>query len=145
MARSTHPRSGSVSAMAMTDELGETDRSAVEVLVQLGLSGYEARAYVALVRFGRGRGADIAREAHLPRQRIYDVLDSLAMHGIVEVVRGRPSIFTAVAPQRAFRILLARQREALARLEDRTRAVVADLTRQHENACCTDAPFGEDT
>jgi sugar-specific transcriptional regulator TrmB len=46
-------------------------------LQNLGLNGYEASAYVALTRRGRATGAEVARLAGLPRQRIYDVLDGL--------------------------------------------------------------------
>ena len=59
-------------------------------LLNLGLNRYEAGAYVALTRRGRATGAEVARIAGLPRQRIYDVLDGLVGRGLATVEPGRP-------------------------------------------------------
>src|SRR5437764_7680535 len=86
-------------------------------LVDLGLTGYEAGAYVALTRRGRATGAEVARLAGLPRQRIYDVLDGLVGRGVATVEPGRPAYYTAVAPDRAVGMLVESHRAALAGLE----------------------------
>lgn len=39
-------------------------------LVDLGLTGYEASAYLPLTRRGQATGAEVARLAELPRQRV---------------------------------------------------------------------------
>jgi sugar-specific transcriptional regulator TrmB len=49
----------------------------------LGLSGYEARVYLALLRLGRAQPREVAREAGVPQQRVYDVLRSLEWRGLV--------------------------------------------------------------
>ncbi len=49
----------------------------------LKLGGYEARVYMALVRLGEAAPAEIAQVAGVPRQRVYDVLKSLAARGLV--------------------------------------------------------------
>jgi hypothetical protein len=46
-------------------------------LVDLGLTSYEARTYLALLRRHGLVAADLGREAGVPRQRIYDVLAGL--------------------------------------------------------------------
>jgi len=48
----------------------------------LGLSSYEARAYLAVLR-GVRRPRDVAREAGVPLQRVYDVLARLEERGLV--------------------------------------------------------------
>ncbi len=48
----------------------------------LGLSSYEARAYLAVLR-GAHRPRDVAREAGVPLQRVYDVLARLEERGLV--------------------------------------------------------------
>ena len=45
-------------------------------LSQLGLTSYEAKAYLALIRRGSSTGSEVARVGELPRQRVYDVLAS---------------------------------------------------------------------
>ena len=57
-----------------------TSRS-VNELTQLGLTTYEARAYVALLGRDSFTAAQVSRQAGLPRQRIYDVLGSLVEKG----------------------------------------------------------------
>jgi HTH-type transcriptional regulator, sugar sensing transcriptional regulator len=97
-------------------------------LVDLGLTGYEASAYLALTRRGRATGAEVARLASLPRQRIYDVLDGLVNRGLASVEPGRPARYRAVAPEEAVGSLLAAQRAELERLEREAARAVARLT-----------------
>ena len=97
-------------------------------LQNLGLNGYEAGAYVALTRRGRATGAEVARLAGLPRQRIYDVLDGLVGRGLATVEPGRPAHYTAVAPDQAIGMLVEAHRAALAGLEQDAAQAVALLT-----------------
>jgi sugar-specific transcriptional regulator TrmB len=97
-------------------------------LVDLGLTGYEASAYLALTKRGRATGAEVARLASLPRQRIYDVLDGLVTRGLASVEPGRPARYQAVAPEEAVGSLLAAQRAELERLEREAAQAVARLT-----------------
>ncbi len=63
----------------------------------LGLSSYEARAYLAVLR-GTRRPRDVAREAGVPLQRVYDVLARLEERGLVAREAGG---FVAVSPREA--------------------------------------------
>jgi sugar-specific transcriptional regulator TrmB len=65
----------------------------------LGLSSYEARAYLAVLR-GTHRPRDIARESGVPLQRVYDVLARLEERGLVART---PDGFYAVEPREAMR------------------------------------------
>jgi sugar-specific transcriptional regulator TrmB len=97
-------------------------------LQNLGLNGYETSAYVALTRRGRATGAEVARLAGLPRQRIYDVLDGLVGRGLATVEPSRPAYYTAVAPNHAIGMLVEAHRAALAELERDAARAVALLT-----------------
>ncbi len=97
-------------------------------LVDLGLTGYEASAYLALTRRGRATGAEVARLAGLPRQRIYDVLDGLVARGIASVEPGRPARYTALSPEEAVGVLIAAHRQQLERLEREAAEAIARLT-----------------
>src|SRR5256885_9523613 len=103
------------------------DRDA-QRLVELGLTGYEASAYVALTRRGRSTAAEVARIAQLPRQRIYDVLDALVARGLATVESGRPARYAAAAPEDALGRLLERHRAQLQQLERDVADTVARLT-----------------
>src|SRR5579863_6869612 len=46
-------------------------------LQTMGLNAYEARSYLVLVGHPRFKALELAARAHVPRQKIYEVLDSL--------------------------------------------------------------------
>jgi sugar-specific transcriptional regulator TrmB len=96
-------------------------------LVELGLTGYEASAYLAMTRRSRATAAEIARLAELPRQRVYDVLDALVSRGLANATPGRPARYTAVPPDDAVATLLATHRERLELLERNAAETVARL------------------
>ena len=106
-------------------EVGAID---VDALVGLGLTGYEAQAYVALTRRARATGAEAARLAGVPRQRIYDVLEGLVARGLASVEPGRPARYAAVPPEEAVGSLLAEHRSRLDRLERETADTIARLS-----------------
>jgi sugar-specific transcriptional regulator TrmB len=74
----------------------------------------------------------VARLASLPRQRIYDVLDSLAARGFATVQPGRPTLYAAVEPAAALQRLLDERRAGLETLERDAADVVARLTPAFE-------------
>src|SRR5919199_532457 len=54
----------------------------VHGLVQLGMTRYEAKAYLTLIQRESYAASELANEAGIPRQRIYDVLNSLVSRGL---------------------------------------------------------------
>ena len=68
-------------------------------LAELGLTTYEAKVYLALVRREVSSAADVARLAGIPRQRIYDVLASLVQRGLASERPGKPTRYAAVSPE----------------------------------------------
>jgi sugar-specific transcriptional regulator TrmB len=103
-------------------------RVIADQLVRLGLTSYEARAYVSLVRRDSFTAAQIARTAGLPRQRIYDVLASLVEKGLASARPGTVVKYAALAPELAVDRLVASKRAELAALEGDARDVIGNLT-----------------
>jgi HTH-type transcriptional regulator, sugar sensing transcriptional regulator len=101
-------------------------------LTRLGLTTYEARAYAALVRRESFTAAQVARQAELPRQRIYDVLGSLVHKGLASARPGATVKYGAVAPELAIERLMGLQRERLAELERDAGAVLDALNPEYE-------------
>ena len=93
------------------------DIATVERLVRLGLTTYEARTYVTLVRRDSFTAAQIARTAGLPRQRIYDVLASLVEKGLASARPGTVVKYAALAPDLAVERLVASRRSEMSALE----------------------------
>jgi len=116
-------------------------QSAASPLVSLGLTGYEASAYVALTRRVSATSSEVARLAGLPRQRVYDVLDGLVRRGLASLEPGRPARYRAVAPGDAVAALLADHRASLERLERDAVEAVALLTPAYHDGRNTDNPL----
>ena len=82
-------------------------------LQQLGLNAYEARSYLVLLGHPRFKALELAPRAHVPRQKIYEVLDSLVEKGFARVVQDRTKLFSAVEPLLAVPAWLARKRQLI--------------------------------
>ncbi|WP_136689180.1 TrmB family transcriptional regulator [Halorhabdus amylolytica] len=77
-----------------------SEQSAIEILQDLGLTEYQSRAYLAAVKLGRGRPADLAEESGVPQARIYDVIDDLQDADLIEVYdKPEGKEVTAPSPQ----------------------------------------------
>ncbi len=86
-------------------------------LTGLGLTTYEARAYIALLGRDSFTAAQIAKRAGLPRQRIYDVLGTLVEKGLASARPGGVVKYAAVAPELGIERLVAIRRDELRRME----------------------------
>jgi sugar-specific transcriptional regulator TrmB len=93
-------------------------------LKQIGLNAYEARSYLVLMGHPRFKALELAARAHVPRQKIYEVLDSLLEKGFAQMVQERTKLFSAVEPSLA----------VPSYLERRTRAMQQELMEQQLQA-----------
>jgi sugar-specific transcriptional regulator TrmB len=98
----------------------------VEGLMQLGLTEYEARAYVAIVSIHEGGISEISQQSGMPRSRVYDIMERLAKKGFVEVGGTKPLRYRAVDPDK----VTDRLRMELVRTADSVRSELKDLKRQ---------------
>ena len=92
---------------------GSTERrtgEAVGLLVELGLTLNEARAYAALLRLGTATATEVARNAGVPRQKVYDTLRTLEERGFLRSDAVGVTAHTPVPPEEALGAWL-RQRE----------------------------------
>ena len=99
----------------------------VAQLTRLGLTSYEAKAYLTLIRRDSFTAAQVARQSGLPRQRIYDVLGSLVQKGLAAARPGTVVKYAATPPELAIELLLAAHREQLDQMERDARQMVTDL------------------
>lgn len=100
----------------------------IDGLTELGLTRYEAQSYLALIGRGDASPADVARLAGLPRQRVYDVLASLAERGLVtQSPDNGARRYRARPPDEVTRTLLAVRRRELDVLTEHAAAVTERL------------------
>src|SRR6266545_6067521 len=98
----------------MTKELPEIDFQRFwRRLQQIGLNAYEARSYLVLLGHPRFKALELAARAQGPRQKIYEVLDSLVEKGFAQVVQEKTKLFSAVEPGLAIPSYLSRKRQTL--------------------------------
>src|SRR5512140_3967995 len=117
----------------MTEELAQVEfQRSCRRLQQLGLNAYESRSYLVLVGHPRFKALELAARAHVPRQKIYEVLDSLVEKGFARVIQDRTKLFSAVPPEQALPAYLSRRAHALeAELAEQNKAasgLLNDLT-----------------
>jgi predicted DNA-binding transcriptional regulator len=99
----------------------------VHGLVELGLTRYEAKAYLTLIQRESYAASELAIEAGIPRQRIYDVLNSLVSRGLARDWPGPVTRYAATDPQGAVERLVTVQRQALRALESQSSALASQL------------------
>ena len=96
-------------------------------LTRLGLTSYEAKAYLALIRRDSSTAAQVARLSGVPRQRIYDVLASLVEKGLASSRPGSVVKYAPTAPDHAVGGLVIRQREELDAIETQAKQMIEHL------------------
>lgn len=79
--------------------------SAAEALVQLGLTEYEAKCFVALVRVEQGTAKEVSQLSDVPRSRVYDTVERLHRRGLVDVQQSEPRQYRAVSKKEALKRL----------------------------------------
>lgn len=122
----------------MTGELQEVDFQRLwRKLQNVGLNAYEARAYLAMVGQTPCKALALASRARVPRQKIYEVLDSLIEKGFAVVQRDKTKVFSAVTPGLAIpSYILQRGRRAQQELQEQARlanGLVEDLAAAQRN------------
>ena len=99
----------------MTINIEERLRRALR---NLGLTDYEMRAYISLLKAGKLTASELSEAAGVPYSKIYDVLESLKKKGWIRGEGGRPAKFYARPPKVALDINRMRIESELKRCEE---------------------------
>ena len=75
----------------------DSQATAIEALEEFGLSAYAARTFVALAGLGSGTAKDVADVSDVPRTRVYDAVEELGDHGLVDVQHSTPQEFWPIS------------------------------------------------
>ncbi|WP_406534380.1 TrmB family transcriptional regulator [Methanobrevibacter sp.] len=70
----------------------------IHVLKGIGLTMYEAQAYVTLTSLISSTASEISEKSGIPRSKIYDVLKGLINKNFIEVEDGRPLTYNVKSP-----------------------------------------------
>ena len=98
----------------------------IQVLKGMGLTMYEAQAYVTLTSLISSTAFEVSEKSGIPRSKIYDVLKGLAKKNFIEVEDGRPLTYNVKSPVE----VLSKQKEKInSEIDD----AITRLTYIYEN------------
>lgn len=80
------------------------EKRIIASLAELGLSNYEARAYLSLLRHHPSHGHEISRESGVPGPKIYETLNRLVEKGLVYPVGQDPTKYEPLPPEEFLRV-----------------------------------------
>src|SRR5215208_4349560 len=117
----------------MAEELPDVDFQRFwRRLQQLGLNAYESRSYLVLLGHPKFKALELAARAHVPRQKIYEVLDSLVEKGFAQVIQEKTKLFSAVEPDLAIPGYLSRREDAMRQeLADHSRLANGEVESEY--------------
>ena len=98
----------------------------ISTLKGIGLTMYEAQAYVTLTSLIQASADEVSKSSGIPRSKIYDVLKKLSEKDFIEIEDGRPLTYVVKSPVE----VLSREKEKIdSQIED----AITRLTNIYEN------------
>lgn len=97
-----------------------------------GLSEYEARVYVSLVRAGSSKAGKLSMLCGVPRNKVYGVLENLKEKGLVIEIPGEPRKFVPTPPSDTFEDYIQSQARTYERRARDLYKVISSLKRAYE-------------
>lgn len=108
------------------------DSRALEITLQsFGFSEKEANVYISLLELGRGTVTEISRKAGINRTTGYDILDSLAAKGVVNISGKEPKQEYSAESPASITEYLRRQAAIAAEHIKKSEEIVPELTSIH--------------
>ena len=85
-----------------------------KIIEDIGLTGTEAKVYVALLELGSATAGEIAKKIKSYRRNVYDFLDKLIERGLVSVViKNKKKHYDPVEPEKLLNILHEKEENLL--------------------------------
>lgn len=100
-----------------------SEAEAVEALMQLWLSEYEARCFVALTQLSEETAKEIAQIADVPQSRVYDITEQLHEMGLVDIQQSDPKRYYALPVEPALKTLRQEYTAQLDRADEHLRTL----------------------
>ncbi len=109
--------------------LGGVGLEGVDVLAGLGLSGRQARVYLAILKAGAAKAKTIAEYAQVERQEVYSLIEDLKIAGLVEQNLTVPTSYTATPIAEAIKLLLEQKTDQLITLTQKAKQLADKLNQ----------------
>ncbi len=109
----------------------------VEVLAGLGLSGRQARVYLATLKLGGGKVQSIAELSGVSRQEIYRLINGLQEIGLIQKNLSNPATYNAAPITDAANMLLQQKTTQLNTLSTQMKQLTKKLNQNGNAAAAT--------
>ena len=101
----------------------------VAALHRLGLTEYECRLYLALVKMGPVKASEVSFFGQVPRTKAYGAINDLQQKGLVKVIPGKPEIYAASSPNEVLMPIVKKMAHEVTDSE----TVIEDLAMTYES------------
>ncbi len=105
----------------------------VKMLIDFGLTGNQARVYLAIARLKLATVGQISKVSKVRREDVYRILPKLEKMGLVEKLLGKPTKIRATPVEEALSVLIKHEedtaRERVSKLKARTETFLKDFAR----------------
>jgi sugar-specific transcriptional regulator TrmB len=103
------------------------DANTLDALRRVGLTDYEARVYLGILRHPGSRIPEIASATGVPQPKVYGTIRRLIERGLCETELGPVNTYSATPPKSSFLPLLEEMRGA----HESARELVKELQKEH--------------
>ena len=101
----------------------------VNALRRLGLTEYESRIYLVLVKRGPIKASELSFFGQIPRTKTYGAIKELERKGLLQIIPGKPEVYSPVSPSEVLMPMVGRLNRELADAE----GVVQNLAVTYES------------
>ena len=82
-------------------------------LERIGLSEYECRLYLSLIRQGPSKASQLSFFGQVPRTKAYGAIKELQRKGLLRIIPGKPELYEAVSPNESLFPLITKRKGEL--------------------------------
>jgi sugar-specific transcriptional regulator TrmB len=74
------------------------EESQLNALRHIGLTEYESRLYLVLVKMGPVKASELSFRAQIPRTKAYGAINELERKGLLRIIPGKPDVYSPASP-----------------------------------------------
>ncbi len=106
----------------------EDHKESTKMLESIGLSNYEARAYISLLTLGQTDARTICDASEIPSSKIYGIMEKFELLGLTEVQHSKPTRYKVIPPSIGLRRLVSNKEKEIIKLKDELPAMEGQLS-----------------
>jgi HTH-type transcriptional regulator, sugar sensing transcriptional regulator len=95
-----------------------TEEKEIAALQRLGLTEYESRLYLSLIRQGPTKASQLSFFGQVPRTKAYGAIKELQQKGLLRIIPGKPELYEASSPNEVLFPLISKINNEIKDCED---------------------------